>query len=645
MNAFRALVVTVSDRCSRGEAEDKSGPRAAELVKAFLLEHHYSPEVKVVVVPDDIMKIQTIVADAADIITRQYALIITTGGTGFGPRDVTPEAVRPLLDKEAPGLSQFMLLESMKQTPCAWLSRAVAGVRKKSLIVTLPGSPKAVEECLAPLFKSGLMHAIKLCSGVADAHPVEPRSGSSVQVVDVVDEPKNTDIIVLRGPAASRPRVSAYPMVSMEAAFAMISDHVPKPVVISLSPIQAVRHVLADDVRSAFGHPPFRASIKDGYAVIAADGVGEYPLVGSLVAGAHPSSFSLSRGQICRVNTGGPVPPGADAVVQVEDTSIVESTAAGEETIVKISKAVTPGYDVRPIGCDLMSGGVALQKGQVIHAPEVGLAMSVGADAVSVFRKPVVAVLSTGDELVDGKSTATKGPPPPGKIFDSNRSMLIAALIELGFECVDCGIAEDNLPHTRKKLSEAVAKADVIISSGGVSMGEADCLKTVLLDLGATIHFGRVNMKPGKPTTFATIADQKKVFFALPGNPVSAMVCFHLFVVTAIKRMAGMNAQLTTFSARLQHAVKMDPERPEYHRCRVEREQVVVAADHAVSGVDATKTTTKRDGFVVSSTGIQASHRLLSMSGANGMMIIPAGAGQLPEGSIVETVLIDSVGL
>jgi gephyrin len=241
-----------------------------------------------------------------------------------------------------------------------------------------------------------------------------------------------------------------------------------------------------------------------------------------------------------------------------------------------------------------------------------------------VIRKPIVAVLSTGDELID-ISMAGGGSPPPGKIYDSNRGMLMAALVAEGFEPFDAGIARDSIEDTRRKLRSAWNSADVIISSGGVSMGEVDCVKTVLLQMGATIHFGRVNMKPGKPTTFATMG--RKIFFALPGNPVSAMVCFHLFAMPSIRQMSGLSFSPLIVQAQLAHDFALDRERPEYHRCRV----------NSIEGKDGLRT------FVAESTGIQASHRLLSMSGANGMVVLPSGNGVLKKGSLADVVIIDKI--
>lgn len=326
---------------------------------------------------------------------------------------------------------------------------------------------------------------------------------------------------------------------------------------------------------------------------------------------------------ICRVNTGGMVPDDADAVVQVEDTRGVVWTAEGEEAHVEILKGASVGQDIRPVGCDLPAKGVAVPAGTVIGAAEIGLAYSAGVPTVHVRTKPIVAVISTGDELSPIPPVGTSRRPPTGKIYDSNKAMLLAALAESGYEAEDGGLAKDEHRATRDAMERAMMHSDVILTTGGVSMGEVDFVKHVLVELGATIHFGRVNMKPGKPTTFATLG--KKVFFGLPGNPVSAMVCYHLFVVPALQRMAGLNDVPCVVQAISMDRLRLDRERPEYHRCQL-------------------KWDTTRGGFTASSTGIQASHRLLSLAGANGLMVLPVATDEQPAVEPNSTVSVMVIG-
>jgi gephyrin len=604
--ALKVGIITVSDRCSSGESEDCSGPAVAEFLKVELTP---APSTVNVVVPDDKEQIQAVVRDMCDV--QRLDFVVTTGGTGFAVRDVTPEAVGALLHRQAPGVVHAMMSFSLTATPFAWLSRPVAGVRGGTVVVTVPGSPKAAIECLTPLVKNGLVHAIALAGGDAKhAHPtvVTPDAAPAAKASSVPD-------------VVARDRVSTFAMVPMPDALAAIQRNAPPSIVVKTPIVGAAGHVLATAVTTSFPHPPFRASIKDGYAVVSGDGTGEFQVTGTLCAGSSPApGFVLQPGSICRVNTGGEVPEGADAVVQVEDTQLVRH-GDGEEAVVRITKKVAAGTDVRPIGCDLELGGVAVPAGAVMHAPECGLALSVGASHVDVYRRPRIAVLSTGDELTD----VTGDTPPAGKIFDSNKGMLLAAAKPYGSAVVDVGIAADNLAATRQKLEAAFSQADVIISTGGVSMGEVDCVKAILDEMGATVHFGRVNMKPGKPTTFAT--KDGKLFFALPGNPVSAMVCFHVFVVPVLRSIAGHDPERPLVQAKLAHRVALDKERPEYHRCRL-------TFDMAAGG------------FAAASTGIQASHRLLSLAGANGLMVLPAATaecGSIDAGATVPVMVIGDI--
>jgi gephyrin len=667
----RVAVVIVSDRCASGEAEDKTGPA----IRSFLEQHpaifqtrpssahshshtdsprsksgnepvpttlagtphgtplgaSLVPSIAVRIVPDDVQAIRAAVTKYAD--EQKVHIIITSGGTGFSQRDNTPEAVGPLLHREAPGIVHAMLSYSLKQTPYAWLSRPVAGIRGRTIIICVPGSPTAAVECLTPLVDSGLDHAVELVSGnQRDSHP-----GELTLLIDPNEDSINrpvrspaADATRLELPHESRPSVanrsrqSTFEMVSMTAALDAIARNCPKPTPIGRTlggvGTRVLGHVLAENIVSRFPHPPFRASVKDGYAVRSSEVPGSFPVQGALLAGANPSSC-LQSGHIIRVNTGGPIPDGADAVVQVEDTTL-EAADGPHEVRVHINVRATPGQDIRSVGCDLAQGAVAVSAGSVIGPPEIALAHAVGVFQIAVYRRPVVAVLSTGNELADLQSQG--GPiPPAGQIFDSNRSMLLAALEELGYAVVDLGIAKDEYHDTMTKLQRAIGKADVVLSSGGVSMGEVDMVKDCLLDLHATIHFGRVNMKPGKPTTFAT--KDRMAFFGLPGNPVSAMVCFHLFVLPYLRQFEGKSPAPTVIRAVTAESVKLDRERPEYHRCRL-------TFDSA------------KGYFVASSTGIQASHRLQSMAGANGLMVLPTAPSAeqvlLPAGSGVEVIVI-----
>jgi len=251
---------------------------------------------------------------------------------------------------------------------------------------------------------------------------------------------------------------------------------------------------------------------------------------------------------------------------------------------------------------------------------EIGLLATVGKTEVSICRPPIVGILSTGDELVEPNQV-----PSMGQIRDSNRSMLNAAAMSLGFlkEIRDYGIGVDNWEELESTVLKALSEVDILITSGGVSMGQLDLLKPIL-EKNGKIHFGRILMKPGKPCTFATIEikGQKKYVFGLPGNPVSSIVTFQLLVVPALKKFAGFsNPHLPKIKVKTGNALKLDPERPEYHRAT-------------------TIWNNDQNCFIAQTTGIQESSRLLSMKSANTLLLLPQQEGTLPIGTMVDAYLI-----
>ncbi|MGB9777505.1 MAG: gephyrin-like molybdotransferase Glp [Anaerolineae bacterium] len=362
--------------------------------------------------------------------------------------------------------------------------------------------------------------------------------------------------------------------------------------------------VLAEDVRAGADHPPFAASTVDGWAVVAEDpSPRRRILAGEGKAGEMPA-VPVVPGTAARVMTGAPLPSGADAVVMVED-SVVE----GE--FVRFTRAVRPGENVRPAGSDLAAGQRVLTAGTPLGPAEIGLLATVGRSEVWAYPAPRVAVLSTGDEVVEPWET-----PGPAQVRDSNRYALMAAVRGAGGEPVSLGIIPDQPEALRETIGTALDRADALITSGGVSEGEWDHLGPLLAELG-TVHFHRVRQKPGKPLTFATV--RGKPCFALPGNPVSALVSFELYVRPALRRMAGhTRLRRPEIPVRLRHPLRPDPVRTEFVRAVVERED---------------------DGWWARTTGAQASSRLLSMLGANALLRIPPGP-DLPEGTTVTAILI-----
>ncbi|XP_052436697.1 gephyrin isoform X2 [Carassius gibelio] len=817
---IRVGILTVSDSCFRNLAEDRSGINLKDLVHDPSLLGGIISAYKIV--PDEIEEIKETLVDWCD--EKELNLILTTGGTGFAPRDVTPEATREVIEREAPGMALAMLMGSLDVTPLGMLSRPVCGIRGKTLIINLPGSKKGSQECFQFILPA-LPHAIDLLrdaivkvkevhdaledlpspppplspphtssphkqtedkgvqceeedeekkdSGVAStedsgsshitaaaiaaksmkSHPShavviarggQPLSGFipstsipshfTCSCSDTIPEsiisrgvqvlPRDTgslsttpsespcaqqsrlstascptpkarltscsstcsvteasrrefrahldEVITLKSrystldqlhsrleglkddrrnhrtfdsrvqsrcsskenilrashsavditKVARRHRMSPFPLTSMDKAFITVLEMTPVLGTEIINYRDGMGRVLAQDVYAKDNLPPFPASVKDGYAVRAADGPGDRFIIGESQAGEQPT-LTVMPGQVMRVTTGAPIPCGADAVVQVEDTELLRESEDGtEELEVRILVQARPGQDIRPIGHDIKRGECVLAKGTHMGPSEIGLLATVGVTEVEVQKFPVVAVMSTGNELLNPEDDLH-----PGKIRDSNRSTLLATIQEHGYPTINLGIVGDNPDDLLSALNEGISRADVIITSGGVSMGEKDYLKQVLdIDLHAQIHFGRVFMKPGLPTTFATLDTDgaRKLIFALPGNPVSAVVTCNLFVIPALRKMQGiLDPRPTIIKARLSCDVKLDP-RPEYHRC-------ILTWHH------------QEPLPWAQSTGNQMSSRLMSMRSANGLLMLPPKTEQyveLHKGEVVDVMVI-----
>ena len=421
---------------------------------------------------------------------------------------------------------------------------------------------------------------------------------------------------------------SSYPMLAVADALQIVLREATTLPPQATPLAAAAELILATAIRAGEPLPPFAASVKDGYAVIAADGPGLYPVAEEVTAGRVPTE-PLQPGAVAYITTGAPVPPGADAVVMVEETE--PRTEQNGRAHVQIHKQVQAGDDIRPVGSDIAAGEEVLPAGSRLDAAEIGLLATVGVVEAQVYPRPRVAILSTGDELVEPGE-----PLGPGQIRDSNRAMLQAAVRAAGGVPIDLGIASDQTTNLAEQMEHGLKTADVLLTSGGVSMGELDLIKPILESTG-TVHFGRIRMKPGKPLTFATIPASasraistarpgNKLVFGLPGNPVSSLVTFHLFVVPALRKLAGWpNPQLQRVQAQLAQPLPLDPARPEYHRATLQWQPEL----NSGSG-----------GFVATSTGSQASSRLLSMRTANALLELPQAAGRLAAGAIVTALLI-----
>ena len=360
--------------------------------------------------------------------------------------------------------------------------------------------------------------------------------------------------------------------------------------------------VLAGDAVAADDMPPFANSSMDGYALRAAD-LAEVPVtlrvVGDIPAGSSPD-FTVEAGTAARIMTGAPLPPGADAIVPVEDTD--DARDALPETI-EIRKRVDSGAYVRPQGEDVRAGEKALAAGHRLRPQDLGLLAGLGLPNIDVVRRPRVAIVSTGDELLTPDQPVT-----PGKIRDTNSYSLRGMVTALGAEAVPMGIAGDTEAAVREKFNAAAqAGVDLILSSAGVSVGARDVVKTVLDELGA-LDFWRVNMRPGKPLAFGHI--QNIPFLGLPGNPVSSLISFEVFVRPSILKMLGRPVIVPQLEAVVAEDMKSDG-RESFIRVTLNRE----------------------DGRLVArETGTQSSGALSSLVKADALLVIPAGVTQVNAG-------------
>ncbi len=361
-------------------------------------------------------------------------------------------------------------------------------------------------------------------------------------------------------------------------------------------------YVLAEALHASEDIPPFDNSAMDGFAVRSADvkdaseaEPAVLSIVETLAAGAAPTK-PVGSGQAARIMTGAMMPRGADAVVMQEVTAM-DKNAATDSAVVNIFEGVDENENVRFAGESVKNGALVMELGKHLRPPEISMLASLNCAEVTVHRKPTVAIVSTGDEL-----TPLGEPLAPGKIRDSNRYGIYAQVKEAGGIPIDMGIAPDDVTETEQIFRAALSQADALITSGGVSVGEYDVVKTVLEKLGE-MHFWRVAMKPGKPQAYG-IADGKPIF-GLPGNPVSSLVVFELFVRPALLKMAGHSALLRpTFKATLAENVVNRDGRVNYMRAILSEE----------------------DGrWTARTTGPQGSGILHSLVLANGLITIPTG--------------------
>ncbi|GAA5895965.1 uncharacterized protein JCM6883_001674 [Sporobolomyces salmoneus] len=664
---FDVAILCVSDTAFSDPSSDRVLPLISDLLESTGIYKVKSTAI----VRDEPKEITQAVSGWID---QGIALCLTSGGTGFGTRDNTPEAVASLIDKPAPGFVTAMLLGSLNITPLAALSRPVAGVAlsrqpgakqegKGTLIVTLPGSPKGAKENLETLLKV-LPHALELAGGASSrktqVHQQIEKGQDGMKGIETATKNQapghscshshsqshshshshshhapRSRTLMSQDPSvaiASRQRQSPWPLVSVKDALSLIFENTPVTQIESVTVDESLTgYVLSDDVKSSKNIPNSPSTNIDGYAVRSSDAPGVYKVVTTF------PTEPLPAGSVYRIATGAPLPAGMDACIMVEDTEVVSRDDQDEELEVRLLAQVDAGENVRKEGSDVREGEKVLEAGDVITqvGGELGTLAFVGKQHVLAHRRPVVAVLSTGNELVNLHDKNKSNTASFSSIVDSNRPTLLSILKHLHYETLDLGICSDSMDATKAALKRGTEEADIVITTGGTSMGVSDLLKPCIeRELGGSVHFGRVAMKPGKPTTFATVPPHPfaptrnpKLVFALPGNPASALVTFYLFVLPALRKMEGRRQgewELARVPVSLTTSIPLDS-RPEYHRVLV-------------------RPTAK--GLEAVSTGGQRSSRTVSLAGANGLLELPAskeGEDSKQKGDIVQCVLIGDI--
>ncbi len=402
-------------------------------------------------------------------------------------------------------------------------------------------------------------------------------------------------------------------MISVEEALERILTEITPLPIITVPLSKALGHILAEDVVSKEDIPPFANSAMDGFALLSHDSQrqdGQTPrlrVTGGVAAG-YVADHAVEPGTAMRVMTGAPVPPGADSVIQVELTR----SDGPESDWVEILQEVAPGNNIRPAGEDMHRGQTVLRSGTAIGPWEIGILATLGWSQVPVIRRPRVAILGTGDEVID-----VDEPLRPGKIRNSNSYLLEAAVRQAGGEPQRLGTALDTLESLREKFSEAI-QSDLIITTGGVSVGDFDLVKNIMAEQGA-IQFWRINMRPGKPVAFGHIGSIP--LLGLPGNPVSAAVTFELFGRPVIRKMLGHTYLLRPRAeVVVEDGVSESVMRRHYVRANVEW---------------------KNGRLIACTTGNQGSNIMTSLLNANALLIVPEGGTTIQPGEVVQAIMLD----
>ena len=389
-------------------------------------------------------------------------------------------------------------------------------------------------------------------------------------------------------------------MVSVQDAFSILQNNLPALQQVEIPLIQVQKHVLAEAVFSPINMPPFRQSAMDGYALCLFEGL-EYEIIGEIKAG-DSHLVELLPGQAIKIFTGAAVPDSAQAVIQIEKVSEKDGRLFLEEV-------VKPETNVRPVGEQIAVGELALEKGTLLNAAAIGFLAGLGFTSAKVFQKPNVGIVVTGNEL-----TKPGEPLEYGKVYESNGIMLATALKEAYFEKVTLYEVNDDFENTKNKLAEALSENEVVLVSGGISVGDYDFVARALKELEVETLFYKVNQKPGKPLFAGKTKD--KIVFALPGNPAGALTCFYVYVLPTLSILMG--------------------KAPNYNQSQ----PISIAHDYSVRN---TRSQFLKANIVNDEANVlshQASSMLNSFAVSNGLVFVPDGIYELKKGDKVEVYLL-----
>ena len=586
-----AGVLTVSDSCFAGNNSDKSGSILEDLIVSSLAPSRITRAL----VPDEQEAICGQLLNWCD--RDKLSLVITTGGTGLSPRDVTPDATRRVLEREFPHLATLMLIEGLKHTSYAALSRQVCGNRGCTLILNFPGSSSAVKECYSAVLPV-LKHSIHLLRD--ELHEVKKcHQPSSVTTLEMKE-------------------FKQFPIISVEECLKHIQEQCIPSSDHTLPLERALNRVISQNVYAKYNIPSLPASVKDGYAIRSIDSALTREVIGRCLAGVKPE-LELYKDTVAYITTGAYLPKESDSVVMVENTRLVEEGGKSEITLVSVPKK---GEDIREIGTDMREGELVLERGTVVGPLEIGILAAAAAREVRVFLPSRVGVFSTGDEIRDIRDTAGVS---EHTVIDTNRITLLSLLRNDGYEVEDFGVVRDNPGDLQGVMQRGLTSCDVLISSGGMSMGNRDFVKTCLEAIGCTIWFGKVKVKPGKPTCFATVNwnGKRRYVFGLPGNPASAIVTYILFVRECLGILSGRNGIWNQEVPVVTNEDIQLGDRTEYRRVSLKWDKGMLLAYQ---------------------TGAQQSSRILSMRGAQALMRIPSvdesNRDRIETGAVLRAVLI-----